>query len=295
VANREPLEVNEIVRGVVSMLERTLGEHIELGLDLAPGPLVAIADRHQLEQIVLNLAINARDSMPTGGPLRIVTDFVHGTRRSGPGGGRSAPDVVLKVVDAGHGMAPDVVARAFEPFFTTKPQGEGTGLGLATVYGIVRQSGGEVTIDSTVGAGTTVTVVLPGAYDTAPVGGDEIEATLGGHERILLVEDEAALRVATARVLHDRGYDVLVACDGVEALEIFDREGATIDLVMTDLVMPRMRGDELARHLAERRPDLELVFMSGYDSGGAPLTGRLLAKPVAEDVLLRAIREALDG
>jgi signal transduction histidine kinase len=291
VADPEPFDVNEIVRGVTSMLDRTLGEHIELRVDLAGGPLVAIAEPHQLEEIVLNLAINARDAMPAGGKLSLVTEPLPPAR----GMAHRGPDVVLRVADTGRGMAPEVVARAFEPFFTTKPRSQGTGLGLATVYGIVRQHGGEVTIDSAVDVGTTVTVVLRGADTTpAPAGGAEVDTPEGGYERILLVEDEAALRMGTARILVEQGYEVLVACDGVEALEVFEREGAALDVVVTDVAMPRMRGDELALRLGERSPAMPVIFLSGYDPGDTPLTGRLLAKPVAEDALLRAIREVLD-
>ena len=291
VADPEPFDVNEIVRGVASMLDRTLGEHIELRVDLAGGPLVAIAEPHQLEEIVLNLAINARDAMPAGGKLSLVTEPLPPAR----GMAHRGPDVVLRVADTGHGMAPEVVARAFEPFFTTKPRSQGTGLGLATVYGIVRQHGGEVTIDSAVDVGTTVTVVLRGADTTpAPAGGAAVDTPEGGHERILLVEDDAALRMGTARILVEQGYEVLVACDGVEAQEVFEREGAALDVVVTDVAMPRMRGDELALRLGERSPAMPVIFLSGYDPGDTPLTGRLLAKPVAEDTLLRAIREVLD-
>ena len=291
VANPEPLDVNEIVRAMASMLDRTLGEDIELRVDLAGGPLVAIADQHQLEQIVLNLAINARDAMPAGGKLSLVTEPLAPAR----GMAYRGPDVVLRVADTGHGMAPEVVAQAFEPFFTTKPQSQGTGLGLATVYSNIRQHGGEVTIDSAVDVGTTVTVVLRGADTTpAPAGGEAVDTPAGGHERILLVEDEATLRMGTARILAEQGYEVLVAGDGVEALEVFERERGALDVVVTDVAMPRMRGDELAQRLGERSPGMPVIFLSGYDTNQAALTGRLLTKPVADDALLRAIREVLD-
>jgi signal transduction histidine kinase/CheY-like chemotaxis protein len=295
VAHPESIEVNEVIRGIASMLERTLGEHIELRLDLTPGPVIAIVDPRQLEQIVMNLAINSRDAMPSGGQLTITSETSPAPVLGSNPDARHNADVVLRVVDTGHGMAPDVAARAFEPFFTTKPQGEGTGLGLATVYGIVGQNDGEVAIKSEVGAGTTVTVLLRGAQDAAPADRLVMQDLEGGHERILLVEDEVALRAGTARILTERGYDVLVASDGVNALEVLDNEGSTIDLVVTDVVMPRMRGDELSRVLVERWPGVPILFMSGYDSGDAPLIGRLLEKPVSEDELLRAIREAIDG
>ncbi|MGH9274501.1 MAG: ATP-binding protein, partial [Acidimicrobiales bacterium] len=284
-SNPEPVDVNEIVEGFVSMLDRTLGEHVDLRLVLTDSPLVVVADRHHVEQIVLNLAINARDAMPGGGTLTITSG------RSGVEGG----EVVLKVVDTGCGMPPEVVGRAFEPFFTTKATGEGTGLGLATVYGIVGQNGGKVTIDSVVGHGTTVTVRLPRVDDTVSVRREVVDATRGGHERILLVEDEEVLRTATARILAERGYEVLVAGDGAEALEVFDRERGAVDLVVSDVAMPRMRGDEMARLLAERDPDVRVIFMSGYDSGDVAMSGLLLSKPLAERALLQAIRGTLDG
>jgi PAS domain S-box-containing protein len=283
VANPAPVDVNDVVRSVVAMLERTLGEAIELRLELTPAPLIAVVDRQQLEQIVMNLAINSRDAMPCGGRIAIAT-----TRSQQELG------IALRVTDTGEGMRSDVVARAFEPFFTTKPHGKGTGLGLATVYGIVRQNGGEVRIDSEVGVGTTVTINLRGADGIAPHHDRPSGDPLGGNERILLVEDEKALRVATARILAGHGYEVIAAADGFEALEFLE-DSPDIDVVVTDIAMPRMRGDELAREITARRPGTRVIMMTGYDSGDGPPAGRLLAKPVGEEELLRAIREVVDG
>ncbi len=291
VVHSEPVEVNDVVEGVASMLSRTLGEHIALSLELGRAPLTVMADRHQLEHVLLNLAINARDAMTSGGSLTIRTE-----RHREPG--TETDDVVLRVRDTGTGMAPDVVTRAFEPFFSTKSHSEGSGLGLATVYGIVRRSGGTVQLDSEVGVGTTVTIRLPASLLPTPASRAEGVADVGGSERILLVEDEEPLRVGTARLLAAHGYDVAVAGDGVEALELLEalgREGDRVDVVLTDVAMPRMRGDEFAVRLAERMPEVPLVFMSGYDSGDTPLTGPVLAKPVPQDVLLRTIREVIDG
>jgi PAS domain S-box-containing protein len=283
VANPEPVDVNEVVRGVVGMLERTLGVHIDLRLALAPGALVAIVDRQQLEQIVMNLVINSRDAMLKGGEITIATERAD----------RELP-VALRVIDTGDGMPPEVLKRAFEPFFTTKPHGKGTGLGLATVYGIVQQNDGEVRIESEVGVGTAVTVWLQAADAPARVKGAAADEPVGGRERILLVEDEKALRVATARILAGHGYDVVVASDGVEALEIFDND-PSIDLLVTDVAMPRMRGDELARLVIERGRGTRVIMMTGYDSADGTSTERLLPKPVAEEDLIRAIREVVDG
>jgi two-component system cell cycle sensor histidine kinase/response regulator CckA len=286
VTHPEPLEVNGIVRDLATMLDRTLGEHIQLRLDLASTPLLTIGDRHQLEQIVLNLAINARDAMASGGQLLITSEAVAGEG--------SAPSVRLAVTDNGQGMSPDVAARAFEPFFTTKPMGEGTGLGLATVYGIVHRCGGAVTLESAEGAGTTVRVDLPGASST-PVAPSAPPRSVGGAgERILLVEDEPALRTGTARLLTARGYEVVVAANGAEALDLL-LGGAPVDVVLSDVAMPEMRGDELARELTVVRPGLPVILVSGYDADCVDAARWVLPKPAPEDDLLRALREALDS
>ncbi len=293
-ANPEALELNGVVAAVAAMLARTLGEHIELRLDLWSAPLIVIADRHQLEQIMVNLVLNARDAMPSGGQLDIASRPL--PREDRADAEAAVDDVVLTVSDAGTGMSPEVAARAFEPFFTTKPTGEGTGLGLATVYGIVQQSGGTVAIDSAEGRGTTVAVTLRGGIgppaEAQPHPGAQ---AAGGTERILLVEDEESLRLGTARVLVASGYEVLVAADGLEALAMIEADDGSIALVITDVVMPRLRGDEMARRLQETRPALPVVCMSGYASREARGVERLLTKPVPEDVLLRTIRDVLDG
>lgn len=289
VVNAEPVEMTDVIHGVASMLVRTLGEHIALDLQLAEPPTVTVADRHQLEQILLNLAINARDAMPEGGVLSIFSEV-------GPGRGDPAgKDVIVRVVDTGTGMPPEVMARAFEPFFTTKDRSQGSGLGLATVYGIARRSGGDVTLESTLDVGTTVTIRLPMTSEAVASSGQDLSHPLGGHERILLVEDEEPLRAGTARLLRSYGYDLLVACNGAEALEVFERAEAAIDLVLTDVAMPRMRGDEFASVLTQRGHQVPVIFMSGYDSSGTPVEGILLPKPVGEEALLGTIREVLDG
>jgi CheY-like chemotaxis protein len=189
-------------------------------------------------------------------------------------------------------MSADVVSRAFEPFFTTKARGQGTGMGLATVHGIVHQAGGEVTIASQVGRGTTVTIVLRGSDAEVSAAPTFSADRATGTGRLLLVEDEPSLRLGTARILSVNGYEVLAAADGVEALEIYDEMEGAFDVVVTDVVMPRMRGDQLAQRLHEQDPALPVLFLSGYDpEEHAPLQGRLLPKPVPEEVLLRAIRE----
>ncbi len=292
VANPEPIEVNALIGDVVSMLRRTIEERVEVRLNLGSDPMVVVADRHQLEQIILNLAINARDAMPDGGVLTLTT---RSTPAQTDAEGAASYEVEIDVTDTGSGMAPEVVARAFEPFFTTKPRGQGTGLGLATVYGLVRRYGGEVSIDTVEDEGTTVHVLLPGS-ESGPLPEEaHVPEPRRGSEHILLVEDAVALRDATARILTDAGYRVVCAADGVDALETLESATELVDLVLTDVAMPRMDGAELARRLAAKAPDLPVIFVSGYDSGDAPLTGVLLSKPVDEGDLLRTVREVLDG
>jgi two-component system cell cycle sensor histidine kinase/response regulator CckA len=291
----EPLDVNGVVRSIASMLSRTLGAHLDLRLELAEHPVVTIIDRHQLEQIVLNLVINARDAMPHGGQLTIRTALAPFDAIVDVNLPTSVPMVTLQVIDTGHGMPPDVMARAFEPFFTTKAQGEGTGLGLATVYGVVRRYLGDVTIDTSEGSGTTVTVTLRGTRQVPAADAAPKADLIGGTERILLVEDEFDLRATTERILAEWGYEVVVASNGIEALELWQRESGRFDLVLTDVVMPEMAGDQLAERLAELDENVKVIFMSGYNSGELPDRGRILPKPVDEDELLYALREAFDS
>ena len=291
----EPTDVNEVVSQFASLLERTLGENIELRFELAPEPLVVLIDRHQLEQIVLNLSLNSRDAMRRGGILTIRSSLTLARPGATADPGEARDTVRLDVIDTGAGMNDEVVSRAFEPFFTTKPQGEGTGLGLATVHGIVGQNGGKVTLSSSPGIGTTVSVHFDRVAGEASSAKKSRQAGDGGPERLLLVEDETALRVVTERILRERGYDVVTAVDGVDAIEVFERLGGEIDALVTDVAMPRMRGDELARRLTERLPGLRVVMMSGYASGDVLNHDRVLEKPVSQGDLLRAIREALDA
>jgi two-component system cell cycle sensor histidine kinase/response regulator CckA len=291
----EPLDVNGVVRSIASMLSRTLGAHLDLRLELAEHPLITIIDRHQLEQIVLNLVINARDAMPHGGQLKIRTAVAPFDAISDVNLPSSVPMVTLQVIDTGPGMPPDVVARAFEPFFTTKPHGEGTGLGLATVYGVVRRYLGDVRIDTSEGSGTTVTVTLRGTNQVPAADAVAKKELIGGTERILLVEDEFDLRATTERILEEWGYQVVVASNGLEALELWRREFGRFDLVLTDVVMPEMRGDQLVERLAELDGDIKVIFMSGFNSGEPPDRGRILPKPIDEDELLYALREVFDS
>ncbi|MDA8295396.1 MAG: PAS domain S-box protein [Actinomycetota bacterium] len=289
-ANPVVLEVNDAVRSVASMFSRTLGPSVELALELDPHPLTALLDRQQFDQVLVNLMINARDAMAGGGRL-VITSALEREPAAG-----DAEWVVLSVTDTGAGMSEEVKARAFEPFFTTKPRGEGTGLGLAAVYGIVNRSGGTVLLTSSSGAGTTVTVRLPLTRAVgAPARTVEARAGRGRPgESVLVVEDDATLREATARIIAAAGFDVALAADGEEALALVERR-EDIGIVLTDVIMPKMRGDELAAALRARRPGVKVVMMTGHDADKVASTERLLFKPVPEHELLGALREELDA
>lgn len=280
------------------MLGRTLGEHVDLDVR-ADRPVSVFADLRQIEHVVLNLCLNARDAMPDGGRICIEVAPVELDAATAERIGMEAGEVArLRVRDDGTGMAPEVLDRAFEPFFTTKGPGEGTGLGLATVYGSVGQNGGSIDLTSTVGRGTTVDVYLP-AVEPAPSAPPGLDARpLGGSERILVVEDELRLREVTARMLAERGYDVVVADSPAHALDLLTAPEADVALVLTDVVMPDLSGPamvaEVRRRLADRAPGV--VFMSGYAASDSGIGSEpVLAKPFSEADLLAAIREELDG
>ncbi len=292
---RQPrvVDLNQILSGLDRMLSRLLGEDIRIESRLAPLPLPVLVDPHQMEQVVLNLATNARDAMRSGGTLSFTTSVDAAT----DGGGWA----VLSVRDTGEGIAPTDLHRVFDPFFTTKEQGRGTGLGLSTVYGIVQQSGGEITVDSTRGQGSVFRMRLPLSQEAAgepeplPTAGDT-----GGSESILLVEDEATLIHLVAKVLRNRGYAVHTAGDGQEALDLVAASGLHCDLLVTDVVMPRMGGPELAACLRRGRPDLRVLYISGYTDSVLLQRGLvegevdLVPKPFSPAELLTKVRELLD-
>ncbi|HWP62337.1 MAG TPA: ATP-binding protein [Candidatus Binatia bacterium] len=294
-----PVDLAATVGGLEPMLRRLLGERIELVVERAPGAWVE-ADPAQLEQVVLNLAVNARDAMPDGGRLTIAVGLA---RAGSMVDGRSEPleteAVLLRVQDTGVGMSPEVAARAFEPFYTTKPAGVGTGLGLATVYGIVRQSGGEVFLETAPGAGATFTIVLPRIDPpTAEPAAAEAPAAARRPGTILLVEDEAAVRALVRRILEGDGYAVVEAADGGAAEAAAADLDAPPDLLVSDVVLPGLTGPELARRLRARWPDLRIVFVSGYPAPEAGLDGAaegaaFLAKPFSPDQLRAAVATAL--
>ncbi len=296
------LELNHVVSNLEKMLRRVIGEHIELRTHLDSRLNRIKADSGQIEQILMNLAINARDAMPDGGTLTIETANA-GFRRPEALEAPPTPHVRLSVIDSGVGMDPHTKSRIFEPFFTTKGRGKGTGLGLSTVYGIVKQHGGDIVVASQPGAGTSFHIYFPAAPGE---GVDEAaeaapEAASSGSETILLVEDEVGVRRLTRDILRSRGYRVLEAADGHEALRIAEREGGAIQLLLTDMIMPLMGGRELANRIQELYPGVRVVFMSGYTDDVIAYHGdlgsdtTLVQKPFAPDVIARKVREVLDA
>ena len=275
------------------MLRRLLDEDIELMIRLAERAVLVEADAAQLEQVIVNLVVNARDAMPTGGAMRIVVTDDPGST----GDETSGPWGVITVSDTGTGMAPEVRERVFEPFFTTKELGAGTGLGLATVYGIVDRAGGTIAIESEVGRGTDVEVRLRMAHATLEL--PAVEPEEPPRPQVLVVEDERAVRTLICRVLDGDGWAVLQAGDGREALGVLDEHHGAIDLLITDIVMPGISGPELVSRIAERLPNLPVIYTSGYTD--SRLAGRrfdeqavdLLRKPFLPDDLRRRARAAI--
>ncbi len=295
------LDVNALLDDAEHLLRRLVGEDVSLRIERGRGLWPVHADRTEIEQVLLNLAVNARDAMPGGGVLTIQT-------RNVPPGGAPADETVaeagcvsITVTDTGVGMDRDTQARAFDPFFTTKESHQGTGIGLATVRQIASDSGGSVHLESRQGVGTTVTFAIPRAGEV-PIraGAGDAAAIEGGTETLLVVEDEARVRELVADMLELAGYDVLAAATPSAAEQISRDAGGTIHLLLTDVVMPEMSGFELSARLQADRPDLRVVYMSGYPKpmfaeGGGEMPGaRFIAKPFDRQALLRSIRQALD-
>ena len=298
------IDLNEIVSGLGKMLSRVLGEDVDLRTVLEPNLGRAHADPGQIEQVIMNLVVNARDAMPTGGRLTITTaaatlDQAYAQEHLGVSPGDY---VMLSVSDTGVGMDKATQSRAFEPFFTTKEQGKGTGLGLSTVFGIVKQSDGHIWLYTEPGAGATFRIYLPRVDGVvAPARPRATNPARGGSETILLVEDEDQIRRVSSAVLVRAGYHVVEARRPSEALELFAREAQRIDLLLTDVVMPEMSGRQLAERIDAVRGGVRVLFMSGYTNDAILHHGVLapgvafIQKPLTPDSLIRKVREVLDG
>jgi two-component system cell cycle sensor histidine kinase/response regulator CckA len=303
----EVLDLGEVVRGVEPMLRRVLGEDVELTISLAQPTSLVKADPGQLQQIIMNLVVNARDAMPEGGQLWIETAEVvlDEERVRGSVGARPGPHVCLTVSDTGVGLDEETRTRIFEPFFTTKPRGKGTGLGLSTVLGIVQQSGGHVTVESKPDEGAAFRVFLPLTREPrtppVPVREPRQPTTKRGTETVLLVEDEGQLRVLARDILRGAGYTVFEAPNAAEAIKVSQRHAGPIHLLVTDVVMPHIGGQELARRLGAERPRMRVLYMSGYTDDGIVQGGSVdpniafLPKPITPDTLLGKVRETLDN
>jgi two-component system, cell cycle sensor histidine kinase and response regulator CckA len=297
------LDLNLLVTNLTLMLQRLIGEHVELRTQLGADLGSVRADSGQLEQVLVNLAINARDAMPRGGTLLIRTEnadveAADAARLNAPAGRW----VVLAVKDSGVGIDAATRARIFEPFFTTKEPGKGTGLGLSTAYGIVTQSGGQILVDSTVGEGTTFRVYLPRVDTASTISGRfTVEEATGpsGHETVLLVEDDNDVREFVQDVLRAHGYCVLAAMDGPRALALIEQHGGSIDLLITDVIMPRMMGSEVAARVVALRPSIKVLYISGYPGDAIVRQGvpehAFVQKPFSVTLLARRVRALLDG
>ncbi len=295
------VDLNDSVSRFGKILPRVIGDDVRITLRPDARPVTAQTDPVQIERILMNLAVNARDALPEGGELLIETGIIQGSAIRGIEGVPPGEYSYLRFTDSGIGMDAETQSRIFEPFFTTKGVGKGTGLGLSTVYGIVKQSNGFIGVISQPKKGTAFTIYFPvaGAAQQVAPSLEQVHSPRHGSETILLVEDEEALRTVTTFILTQRGYRVIEAKDGREALEIFKDRLPEIDLVVTDLVMPHMGGRELACQLAELKPSLKIAFVSGYvdesECGGDLSDCITIEKPISPDKLVRKIRQILDG
>jgi len=294
------LDLNRVVGDAERMLSRVIGDHIQLETALEPHLLTVRADVGQMHQVLMNLAVNARDAMRRGGTLRVATGNATMPSDTAADDG-PAPAVTLSVSDTGCGMTEEVRQRIFEPFFTTKAPGQGTGLGLAMVFGVVTQTGGHIDVMTAPGHGTTFTIYLPAVSEPATASvAPEAPPVLEGCETVLLVEDEPAIRELVRKVLSGYGYTVLDAADGLHAIDLAAAYPAPIHLLLSDIVMPRIGGPELAQRIVARHPEMRVLYMSGYATGlGMPFgnlspTVTLLHKPFTPASLVRKVRECLD-
>ena len=300
---RQPVRLREVelMRALsqdVGLIRRMLGEQYKLRLTLADDGAVVAIDRTQLDQVLLNLCINARDSMPDGGTIEVSTRaFTPGADFRATRPWASARRYVeLSVSDRGRGMEEAVRARAFEPFFTTKAVGEGTGLGLSVVYGIVQQHDGMIEVQRAPGEGSTFRIYLLIAEHASVTSDDPIEEPVeGGDETILVVEDDSMVRALAVSVLETAGYRVLDAANGDEALEVFDRHGGDVALVVSDVVMPDLDGPTLVKRLRDRHEGLPVLFTSGYAPTEATASEPIISKPYSAGTLLRSVRDCLSS
>jgi CheY-like chemotaxis protein len=292
------VDVNDVVFDIHRLLRRLIGEDVELFIMPSRGRGTVCIDSGQFQQVIINLAVNARDAMPHGG--RLTIQIASAEEQANYEGGDAC--VSIAVTDTGIGMSDETQCHLFEPFFTTKDPGRGTGLGLATCYGVVQEAGGRIAVTSRLGEGSTFTIYLPldeSVAEEAPPP-DDAGYLPGGSETVLLVEDEEAVRDLAAFVLGEQGYTVLTAADGDEAMTVARRHPGRIALLLSDVVMPRMGGSELARCLRAREPSLHVLLMSGYtdeEHVGAFSQGEFpfIAKPFSPLALLRRVRDILDG
>jgi two-component system cell cycle sensor histidine kinase/response regulator CckA len=285
------VNLNDVVNGTASMLRRVIGEDIEFELELDGSLPPVCIDAAQLEHALLNLVVNARDAMPDGGRIRVRTAHEESDVDSA---------VMLSVEDTGHGMDEATRARIFDPFFTTKPLGQGTGLGLPMVYGFVKQSGGSLHVRTAPGQGSTFTLVFVSDASADALRRASTEAGVGpGHERVLVVEDEDGVRELVGRQLASAGYQPVLSARPEDALRLLEDPAQRVDLLLTDIVMPRMRGPELARRATVLRPDLRVLYMTGYPSTSAsgdrssPAPPNMIWKPFSAADLTAAVRGAL--
>jgi signal transduction histidine kinase/CheY-like chemotaxis protein len=294
-----PVDLNDVVSGIEKMLRRVINERIELHTTYGRGLSQVMADPSQLEQVVMNLVANARDALRDGGTIEIATR--HQSVGDEPGPVPPGDYAVLCVRDTGVGIAPDHMDKIFEPFFTTKPPGEGTGLGLATVYGIVTQGGGFVVVESSPGAGATFRVYLPFAHETARHEPEDPEpSSAAAFETVVVAEDDASVRRLVNRILGRAGYRVLQAENARQALDVVEENAGRVHLLLTDVAIPHAGGDELSELVRRRWPGVRVLYMSGYTDNpvvrreAEDPNGAYLAKPFAPDVLLAKVRLVLD-
>lgn len=305
IRERKPVDLNDIVAKMEKFLRKIIGEDIDYVTTREQGPIPVLADGHQLEQVLMNLVTNARDAMPRGGRLQVTTErvFVDDESVTTLGPGKPSRCALITVSDTGHGMDPEVLSRIFDPFFTTKEVGKGTGLGLSVVYGIVRQHDGFIRVQSDPGKGTSFRIYLP------LIAGEEVrdraapveEVPVRGTETILLAEDDGMVRKLAKALLTEFGYSVFEAVDGEDAVRKFMENREAVDLLMLDIVMPKMNGKEAYDEIRRMKPDVKVIFASGYAAETVMHKGLLesglpvITKPVTPVELARRVRSVLDG